>query len=95
MRLRRIRYIKETLCNPEEIRESVSESRKEKSVTEVYINTFFTAATESEGEACKVVVEPTIDFNTLQRIYRFKTFYFPNEETLIKNKKGKKLWSES
>lgn len=95
IRLKRLRYIKETLSNPEEIRESVSESRKEKSITEVYINTCFMNAHESTGESCKVVVEPTIDFNTLQRVYKFKTFYLPNEETLIKNKKGKKLWPEN
>lgn len=85
VRLRRIRYIKETLCNPEEIRESVSESRKNKSITEVYINTCFTDANVPEGEVCKVVVEPILDFSTFQRAYKFKTFYLPNEETLIKN----------
>jgi hypothetical protein len=95
VRLKRMRYIKETLCNPEGIHESVSESRKEKSVTEVYINTCFTESGEAEGEACKVVVEPIIDFSTFQRVYKFKTFYLPNDETLIQNKRGKKLWPEN
>jgi len=94
VRLRRIRHIKETLCNPEEIRESVSESRKDKSVTEVYINNCFADDNDPEGEACKVVVEPMLDFKTFQKAYKFKTFYLPNEETLIKNKRGKKLWPE-
>jgi hypothetical protein len=93
-RLKRLRYIKETLCSPEEIRESVSESRKEKSVTEVYINTCFSDDNDPEGEACKVVIEPMLDFNTFQKAYKFKTFYLPNEETLVKNKRGKKLWPE-
>lgn len=95
VRLKRLRYIREALCNPEEIRESVSESRKAKSTTEVYINTCFKDGNETQGEACKVVVEPTIDFSTFQRIYKFKTFYLPNEETLIKNKQGKKPWPEN
>jgi hypothetical protein len=95
MRLKRLRYIRETLCNPEEIRESVSESRKAKSSTEVYINTCFKDGNDTQGEACKVVIEPTTDFRTFQKTYKFKTFYLPNEETLIKNKQGKKLWPEN
>lgn len=93
-RLKRIRYIKETLCHPEEIRKSVSESRKGKSVTEVYINTCFVGNNDPEGQVCKVVVESMLNFSTFEKFYKFKTFYLPNEETLTKNKQGEKLWPE-
>lgn len=94
-RIRRIRYIRETLYNPEEIRESVSPSRKGKTSTEVYLNTIFASKEDQEGELCKVVVEPSFDFSTFERYYRFKTFYLPDEETWKRNRKGRRIWSQS
>lgn len=85
-RLKRIRYIRETLCNPEEIRKSISSGRRGRVLTEVYVNTIFSSESDKEGEPCLVIVEPR------ETYLRFKTFFIPDEKYSENVKRGEKIW---
>ena len=82
-RLERIRWILETLTNPEEIRKG---HRKETPFREVYINTVYQSEHDTEGEPFIVGVNRR--FQGLD----FRTAFVPRPSYLAKVRKGRLLW---
>lgn len=79
----RIRWIAETLRNPEEIRQH---PWKEKRNREIYPNTVFTDKTDQTGEPHLVVVSRGLGL-------KFWTSFIPEESEYIERmRKGKLLW---
>jgi len=81
--LRRLRHIRETLTNPEEIRRS---HHRGMDFREVYINTFFERDEDEVGESFLVVIDrrPTPVFWTC---------ILPTQSYLRNVKRGRLLWS--
>jgi len=82
-RLERIRWILETLTNPEEIRKG---HRKETPFREVYINTVYRDEQDMEGKPFVVGVKRR--FQGLD----FRTAFIPRPSYLAKVRKGRLLW---
>lgn len=79
----RIRWIAETLKNPEEIRRHPNKS---KPFREIYINTIFTHPADAVGEPHLVVIDRGLQL-------RFWTSFVPEEESyVVRMRKGKLLW---
>lgn len=78
--LSRIRWIKETLQNPEEIRQ-----HRSKPYREIYLNTIYAETDEPYGETHLVVV------NRGQSL-KFWTSFIPDASYAVGLRKGKLLW---
>jgi hypothetical protein len=81
-RVQYISWIKETLVNPEEIRQNFD---RRFPFREIYINTVYESSDDPFGRPFIVVVDRRITLN-------FWTAFVPEESYLRKARKGKLLW---
>ena len=75
-----IRWIRETLQNPEEIRQDRNRDHRE-----IYINTIFEDEADEAGTAFVVVIDRRIQLN-------FWTAFSPSSDYLARIKDGRLLW---
>lgn len=80
--LRRVNHIKQTLVNPDEIRQSI---HKDKKFREIYLKKFYKNSQDDTGETFVVIVDKRIN-------YKFWTCFLPFPDYLTKLKKGKVIW---